>query len=467
MAYPRAMAIESIHPATEEVLERFDELSPEAVEAALEASERAFAAWRETSFAERAGVLRRTAELLRAEKAEHALHMAREMGKPITQGEGEADKCAWVCEYYAANAERFLSPEPIETDAHHSYVRFDPLGPVLAVMPWNFPYWQVFRAAAPGLMAGNALLLKHASNVPRCALEIQSLLERAGLPEGTFQTLLVSARAVAPMLEHPAVRAATLTGSEPAGRSIAENAGRNLKKTVLELGGSDPFVVLDDADVESVAAQAAKARTINSGQSCIAAKRFIVADAIADRFAEAFGAALEKLVVGNPEDPATDVGPLARADLADELADQVQRAVEQGARVVTGGRRLKDVAGLEGGGYFYAPTLLVDVAPDNPAAREETFGPVAALLRAGSDAEAVELANASPFGLGASLWSGDRGRAEALVPRIEAGCVSVNGIVKSDPRLPFGGVKTSGYGRELSSFGIREFVNIKSVWVGE
>ena len=454
------MPIESVNPATGELLERFDELDAAAVDAALARAEQAFAHWRETSFAERADVVQRAASLLREDSAAHARQMALEMGKPIVQGEAEAEKSAWGCEFYAESAERFLSPEPIESDAARSYVRFDPLGPLLAVMPWNFPYWQVFRAAAPSLMAGNPLLLKHASNVPRCALNIHEIFERAGAPTGVFQTLLLSGSAACALLDRPEVRAATLTGSDPAGRAVAEAAGRNLKKTVLELGGSDPFIVLDDVDVEAVAKQAAAARSVNSGQSCIAAKRFIVLDAVADAFNDAFRAALESLVVGDPLERETDVGPLARPDLVDDLDDQVKRGVAAGAKLVTGGRR------LDRPGFFYAPTLATDVAPENPLAREETFGPVAAALRVASQDEAVALANASPFGLGASVWSGDAARAEALAPRIEAGCVSINGIVKSDPRLPFGGVKLSGYGRELSSFGMREFVNVKTVWVG-
>ncbi len=454
------MAIESINPATGELLERFDAHDADQVERALERSQEAFASWRTTPFAERAGVLRRTAALIREELATHAAHMVREMGKPVIQAEAEAEKCAWVAEYYAEHAEGFLSAEPVETDAARSYVRFDPIGTVLAVMPWNFPYWQVFRALAPALMAGNTMLLKHASNVPRCALEIESLLVRAGLPDGVFQTLLVGAGAVAGIVEHPAVRAATLTGSDPAGRALAQTAGRHLKKTVLELGGSDPFIVLDDVDVDAVARQATTGRTINSGQSCIAAKRFLVHEAVAERFAEAFARELSALRVGDPTQRDTDVGPLARPDLVDELDDQVRRALAAGAEARCGGRR------IEGPGCFYEPTLLTELDRTNPVAVEETFGPVAALLRVADEEEALEVANDSEFGLGASVWSGDRARAEALAPRIESGHVSINGIVKSDPRLPFGGVKNSGYGRELASFGVREFVNVKSVWIG-
>jgi succinate-semialdehyde dehydrogenase/glutarate-semialdehyde dehydrogenase len=454
------MPIFSLNPATEEPLETFAELEPGEAARAAEASGRSFADWSRTSFAERAAVLRRAAALLRAEKAEHARHMAREMGKPIAQAEAEAEKCALGCDFYAEHAERMLAPEAVETDAARSYVRFEPLGPLLAVMPWNFPYWQVFRAAAPALMAGNTVLLKHASNVPRCALEIESLLRRAGLPEGAFQALLVGARAVDGLIAHPAVRAVTLTGSEPAGRAVAAAAGRALKKSVLELGGSDPFVVLDDVDVAGVAQKAALARVQNSGQSCIAAKRFVVMERVADRFADAFRAALEALVVGDPLARETEVGPLARADLLAELAGQVARAVERGAKLVCGGARVPRR------GFFFAPTLLAELDAASPVLVEETFGPVAALVRVRSEDEAVAVANASRFGLGASLWSGDAARAEALAPRIEAGCVAVNGILKSDPRLPFGGIKDSGFGRELAAFGIREFVNVKSVWVG-
>lgn len=455
------MTLESINPANETLLERFEELDPAGLASALRRSEEAFTQWRESSFASRAEVLKAAATELRKEKTAHGRQMALEMGKPLGQGEAEAEKCAWVCDFYAENAETFLSPESIPTDAARSYVRFDPLGPVLAVMPWNFPYWQVFRFAAPALMAGNAGLLKHASNVPRCALNIEAIFARAGLPDAVFQTLLVSSRNAGELVAQKEIRAVTLTGSEEAGRRIAEQAGRHLKKTVLELGGSDPFVVLDDVDVEAVAKAAATARMINAGQSCIAAKRFIVIDRIANRFVEAFAAALAALEVGDPLDPATDVGPLAREDLVTDLDEQVRATVAAGARLVLGGRR------IEGPGFYYSPTLLDAVEPGMVAADDETFGPAAAVLRVASDAEAVALANRSRFGLGASVWSGDPDRAEALVPRIEAGCVFVNGIVKSDPRLPFGGVKDSGYGRELASFGIREFVNVKSAWIGD
>lgn len=456
------MPIQSVNPATEEVLETFAPHDDTRVDAALRRAEAAFADWRAAGFDERARVLARAAEILRDERAEHGRQMTLEMGKPLVQAEAEADKCAWVCEFYAEHAERFLAPESLPSDADRSYARFDPLGPVLAVMPWNFPYWQVFRALAPALMAGNPLLLKHASNVPRCALNVEDVLRRAGAPDGVFQTLLVPARTASAIIARPEIRAVTLTGSEPAGREVAARAGEHLKKSVLELGGSDPFIVLEDADPAAAARHAVTARTLNTGQSCIAAKRFLVVDRIADAFVEAFAAALEALVVGDPLERGTDLGPLARADLVDDLEDQLTRARQGGARVVTGGRR------LEGPGYFYAPTLAVDVGPESPIAAEETFGPLAAVIRVADEDRAVEVANASRFGLGASVWSGDAGRAERLAPRLEAGCVAINGIVKSDPRLPFGGVKASGFGRELGgAFGIREFVNVKAVWLAE
>jgi len=453
------MALRSIDPTNGEEFARYQEADATAVAAAVDATAKAFEAWRETSFEQRAGVLRRAAQLLKDEAREHAGLMAREMGKPVTQGVAEAEKCAWVCRYYADHAERFLSPEIIASDAVKSYVRFDPIGPVLAVMPWNFPFWQVLRFAAPALMAGNVGLLKHASNVTGSALAIESLLRRAGLPEGAFRTLVIGSGAVESVIDHPAVRAVTLTGSEAAGAAVASAAGRRIKKSVLELGGSDPFIVLDDVDVRAVAREAAKARTQNTGQSCIAAKRFIVLDAVADAFEDAFASELEALVVGNPLEEKTEIGPLARPDLVEDLESQVERSVAAGARLVTGGRRIGT------SGCFYAPTLLADVTPDMAAGCEETFGPVAALIRAGSDEHAVKIANGSEFGLGASVWSGDAERAERLAPAIESGCVFVNGIVKSDPRLPFGGVKLSGYGRELADFGIREFVNVKTVVV--
>jgi len=449
----------AVNPATGEILREYREHTSEEMESLLDRSRVAFLGWREVPMGVRAEKMRRAAQVLRGRRDVWAQLMTAEMGKTLAAAGAEVDKCAWVCDHYADHASAYLAPEPVATDAGRSFVRFDPLGPVLAVMPWNFPFWQVFRFAAPALMAGNVGLLKHASNVPGCALGIEEVFREAGFPEGCFTTLLVGAALAERAIAHPAVVAVTLTGSEPAGSKVAAAAGAALKKTVLELGGSDPFLVLADADPEAAAQSACLARCINNGQSCIAAKRFIVEAPVAERFESSFARAMAALRVGDPMDPATDVGPLAREDLLVELEDQVARAVRAGARLVTGGRR------LEGPGYYYTPTVLSDVAPGNPAFDEETFGPVAAVTVARDAEEAVALANRSRFGLGASVWTGEAARGEALAARIEAGAVFVNGIVKSDPRLPFGGVKASGYGRELAAFGIREFVNIKSVWV--
>jgi succinate-semialdehyde dehydrogenase / glutarate-semialdehyde dehydrogenase len=454
------VTIESRNPASGELIESFPPHDAAAVAAILQEADEAFRSWRATSFTERAACLRRAAAILRGEKAPLGLIMAREMGKPVVEGEAEVEKCARVCEHYAEHGEAMLAPEPVATDAARSYVRFDPLGTILAVMPWNFPFWQVFRFAAPALMAGNTALLKHASNVPRCALTMEEILHRAGVPRGAFRALLLPSSRIEELLSSSVVKAATLTGSEPAGAAVAALAGRMLKKTVMELGGSDPFIVLDDADPLHAASWAARARTVNSGQSCIAAKRFLVMEPLGDRFVGALRAELEALPVGDPIDYATRIGPLAREDLRRDLHAQVQATVRQGATLVMGGKP------IPGPGWFYPPTLLDRVGPGMAAFDEETFGPVAAVVRVSSEDEAVALANATPFGLGASLWSADPARAERLVSQIDAGAVFVNGMVKSDPRLPFGGVKLSGYGRELAAFGIREFVNVKSVWIG-
>jgi len=453
------MGMTSINPATDEIIETFDETSPVEIERALARAHTTFLEWRDTPFARRAEFMRKAASVLRARKAEYGRAMTLEMGKPIAQSDGEIEKCAWVCEYYAEHAEAFLAEQTRETDASRSYVRFDPIGPVLAVMPWNFPFWQVFRFAAPALMAGNTGLLKHASNVPRCALHIEAVFREAGFPDGVFRTLLVGSSAVARLIGDARIEAVTLTGSENAGRVVGEQAGRAIKKSVLELGGSDPFVVLDDADVAIAARTAADARLINSGQSCICAKRFIVVEPIADRFLELFKAELSSRRMGDPLDPATQVGPQARPDLRDDLHKQVEESIKRGARRLLGGEI------PAGKGAFYPATLLSAVDKGMPAFDEETFGPVAAVIRAKDESDAIRLANDSTFGLGASVWTRDHQRAERVAARIEAGCVFVNGMVKSDPRLPFGGVKRSGYGRELSEYGIREFVNIKSVWI--
>jgi len=453
------MSIQSINPATGEILESFKETSGQELDRVLTGAHAAFLQWREVPFARRAQRMREAAQILRTRRAEYARTMTLEMGKPIVQGEAEVDKCAWVCEYYADHAEAFLAEQPRETEASRSYVRFDPLGPVLAVMPWNFPFWQVFRFAAPALMAGNAGVLKHASNVPRCALAIEEVFREAGFPRGLLSTVLVGSSAVAALIANPRIVAVTLTGSDRAGSKVAEQAGRELKKTVLELGGSDPFIVLADADLAAAARTAAEARLINSGQSCIAAKRFIVVEPVADQFLDRFLDELRSRRMGDPLVRGTQVGPQARIDLRDSLHEQVAESVKRGAKLLLGGEV------PAGKGAFYPPTLLAAVDKGMPAFDEETFGPVAAVIRAKDEADAVRLANDSAFGLGASLWTQDRARAERMAAQIEAGSVFVNGVVKSDPRLPFGGIKRSGYGRELSEYGIREFVNVKSVWI--
>jgi len=443
------------------VIASFEQFTPEQVEHALAEADAAFRDWRRRSIGERSAAMRRAAELLRSRKARYAGLITAEMGKPITQAEAEVEKCAWVCEYFADNAERFLARQPVQTNARLSYVAFEPLGVVLAVMPWNFPFWQVFRFAAPTLMAGNTAVLKHASNVPQCALAIEEVFRDAGFPRGAFRTVLVPGGAVEAIIDDPRVRAVTLTGSNATGEKVAAAAGRAIKKTVLELGGSDPFVVLDDADLGAAAAMAVRSRFQNGGQSCIAAKRFIVVASVAEEFERRFVEGIRKLKVGDPRERTVDLGPLARADLRDTVDRQVRASVAQGARVVLGG------APLPGRGYFYQPTLLVDVADSSPAWREELFGPVAVLVRAKDTDAAIALANDTIYGLGANLWTRDLARAQVLASRIDAGSVFINGMVASDPRLPFGGVKQSGYGRELSEFGIHEFVNIQTVWMSD
>ena len=453
------MPIASIDPATEKTIKVYDEHSDSEVSDKLKRAEETFCEYRRTSFAERAAKMLEAAKSLEGHKKGFAETMTTEMGKPIKAAIAEVEKCAWVCRYYAENAERFLADEVIDTNATCSYVHYQPLGVVFAVMPWNFPFWQVFRFAAPALMAGNVGLLKHASNVPACALAIEDTFRDAGFPDGAFQTLLIGSDKVPRVIEDARVRAVTLTGSEPAGRQVASLAGKLIKKTVLELGGSDPFIVMPSANLDEAVQAAVTARTINNGQSCIAAKRFIVAEDIAARFERQFVEGMQSLIVGNPMDDTVQVGPLATAQILDDLETQVRKTVELGARVLTGGKR------LAGAGYYYPPTVLTDIPEDSSAYREELFGPVACLFRASDVDDAIRIANDTAFGLGASGWTNETDEQTRLIEEIDAGCVFINGMVASDPRLPFGGVKQSGYGRELGVHGIREFVNMKTVWI--
>lgn len=455
------MPIASINPATGETIKTFSEHSESDIEDRLERAYETFNEYRRTTFENRAEKMIRVAELLEDEDQKKMLGilMTTEMGKPINAAIGEVEKCAWVCRYYAENAARFLADEVIETNASRSYVHCQPLGPVLAVMPWNFPFWQVFRFAAPALMAGNVGLLKHASNVPGCALAIQDVFHEAGFSTGAFQTLLIGSAAVERVIEDERVKAVTLTGSEPAGSQVASTAGKVIKKTVLELGGSDPFIVMPSADLDEAVKTAVTARTINNGQSCIAAKRFIVAAEIFGEFERRFVETMERLIVGNPIDDTVQVGPLATEAILADLEAQVNKSVELGGRVLTGGKRLERI------GFYFAPTVLTDIPEESPAYREELFGPVASLFRARDLDHAIEIANDTTFGLGASAWTIDIEEQARFIEELEAGCVFINGMVASDPRLPFGGVKRSGYGRELGAHGIREFVNIKTVWV--
>ena len=437
----------------------FEALSPEEIESKLQRSLEAFRSHRRTSFADRASRMKRAAEILESDKDHFARIMTTEMGKPIKAAGDEALKCAWACRYYAETAERALADEEIVTNASKSFVCCQPLGVILAVMPWNFPFWQVFRFAAPALMAGNIGLLKHASNVPQCAQAIEEIFCRAGFTSGEFQTLLIGSDAVQKVIDDPRVAAATLTGSEPAGQQVASEAGKQIKKTVLELGGSDPFIVMPSANLDEAVRTAVKARTVNSGQSCIAAKRFIVHEGIYGEFERRFVEAMRALKVDDPMSPTTDVGPLATGQIVNDLDEQVQQAVAAGARALTGGKRLPRP------GNFYEPTVLTGVPKSCPVYYQEIFGPVAMLFRARDAAEAIEIANDSDFGLAASVWTQDDAERTRFTDEIEAGQVFVNGMVASDPRLPFGGVKRSGYGRELGTFGIREFVNIKTIWI--
>ena len=455
------MAIATINPATGETVRSFEPLTDAEIEGKLTRAWDVFREYRQAPFAERARMMTRAAEILEAEKQTFARIMTTEMGKPLKAAGDEAAKCAWVCRYYAEWAERFLADEAVESNATRSYIRYQPIGPVLAVMPWNFPFWQVFRFAAPALMGGNVGLLKHASNVPQCALAIEDIFRRAGFPEGVFQALLIGSDKVGRLIDDERVRAVTLTGSEAAGSQVASQAGKRIKKSVLELGGSDPFIVMPSADLDEAAKTAIKARTINNGQSCIAAKRFIIAESIYDEFERRFVEGMEALRVGDPLEETTDIGPLATEQVLKDLDEQVRKSAEAGARVLTGGHR------LERPGFYYAPTVITDIPKGSPAYEEELFGPVALLFRVRDAEEAIRLANDSTFGLGSSAWTNDEGERARFIEELEAGSVFINGMVASDPRLPFGGVKHSGYGRELSAFGIREFVNIKTVWSKE
>jgi succinate-semialdehyde dehydrogenase/glutarate-semialdehyde dehydrogenase len=452
--------IEAINPTDGKRIAAYDEMSPDAVKRAIETANERFLAWRGTGFAHRADRMRKAAAILRANAKAYGRLMAEEMGKPVKDGAAEANKSALGCDYYAEHAEKFLAPEIVPTDARKSFVAFRPLGVILAVMPWNFPFWQVFRAAAPALMAGNAMVLKHASNVPGCALAIEKVFVEAGFPEGLFRTLMIGSKAVEAVIEHPLVRGVTLTGSTAAGRAVAAKAGQMLKKTVLELGGSDAYVVLDDADIEQAAQISTKGRIVNSGQSCIAAKRFIVTGKTKAGFEAAFVKRMAAVKMGDPLDETNEVGPQARHDLRDELHRQVEASIAKGAKCLLGGTIPNNQ------GAFYPPTILTDVKPGMPAYDEELFGPVAAIIPVANEDAAFAAANDSVFGLGGAIIARDLARAERLaVERMDSGTVFVNDSVRSDPRLPFGGIKESGYGRELSAYGIREFVNIKTVFI--
>ncbi|PYR86994.1 MAG: NADP-dependent succinic semialdehyde dehydrogenase [Acidobacteria bacterium] len=453
------MAIASINPATGQVLKTFEPLSDAQIEKKLQLAADTFSKFRKLSFSERARMMARAGEILEVEKEALGRLMTTEMGKTLKSAVAEAAKCAWVCRYYAENAERFLADEVVETPAKKSFIRYQPLGVVLAVMPWNFPFWQVFRFVAPGLMAGNVGLLKHASNVPQCALKLEEILSQAGFPQGAFQTLLIGAQQVDAVLSDDRVVAATLTGSEGAGIQVGVSAAKRIKKVVLELGGSDPFIVTRNASLDQAIATAVEARIINNGQSCIAAKRFIVLDEIAEKFESGFVSRMKSLKVGDPMDPQTELGPLSTADAVKSLHADVQKTIQAGARVLTGGRP------IERPGNYYEPTVLTNIPKDSPAYREEFFGPVASVFRVKNIDDAIRLANDSRFGLGASAWTNDPQEREQFENEIQAGMVFINKMVVSDPRMPFGGVKSSGHGRELGVHGIREFTNIKTVWV--
>lgn len=453
------MSISTTNPATGKTVRTFEPYSSARVNEALDKSVAAYRQYRRTPFADRASRMRKAAGILEAECHELGRLMTLEMGKPIKAGIAEAEKCATACTYYADNAERFLADRPVEMEGGKNWVAFQPLGTVLAIMPWNFPFWQVFRFAAPALMAGNVGVLKHASNVPQCALAIEDIFRRAGFADGVFQTLLIGSDMIDGIIADRRVAAVTLTGSEGAGRSVASTAGRNLKKTVVELGGSDPFIVMPSADLERAVSTAVTSRMVNNGQSCIAAKRFIIHEKIYDEFLKKFVARVSAVKVGDPMDEKTELGPLATASIRDDLDKQVKASVAAGAKLLTGGKK------LDGDGYYYAPTVLVDIPANAPAAREELFGPVASVFKAKDLADATRIANGTTLGLGASAWTRDNAERDQFIADIESGMLFINGMVASDARIPFGGVKNSGFGRELGEFGIREFVNIKSVRV--
>ena len=450
----------SINPATGEIIREYREHSVADTEQIIRDVSSAWEQWKETPFAEKSELMRKAARILRERKETFAKLMTMEMGKLLKESEAEIEKCAWVCDFYADHAPEMLKDEMVETDASRSFVMFQPLGPVLAVMPWNFPFWQVFRFASPALMAGNAAILKHASNVPGCALAIEDIFREAGFPVSLFRALLIPSSVVDSVIANPAVKAATLTGSEAAGRHVASVSGKFLKKTVLELGGADPFIVLADADLDKAVKTAVTARMINQGQSCIAAKRFIVHKSVLPEFESAMKAAFESLKLGDPLDPSTQVGPLARPDLVDEVDHQVKASLDAGARLVIGGYRPGQA------GCYYAPTIISDVSKGMPVYSQETFGPVVSIIAADDEDDAIRIANDSDFGLGGCVWTRDQAHGESIARKIETGSMFVNGMTKSDPRLPFGGIKKSGYGRELSTYGIKEFVNIKTIWIG-
>jgi len=454
------MAMDVVNPATGKTINSYEEMTPAEVETIVQQAHEAHLEWKRTSFAHRAGLMKKAAAVIRSKAEEWAVLAAEEMGKPVRDGRGEAEKCAWVCDYYADHAASILKPEMIDTAASKSYAAFRPLGAVLAVMPWNFPFWQVFRFAAPALMAGNAGLLKHASNVPGCALVIEACFAEAGFPDKLFSTLMIGSRQVAAVIENRLVRAVTLTGSTPAGIAVARKSGEVLKKTVLELGGSDPYLILEDADIKDAAVKCATSRLINAGQSCVAAKRFIVVESVKEQFEALFVEAMRSAKMGDPLDEGTTIGPMARHDLRDELHDQVRQSIDKGAVCLLGGE-IPDSAGA-----FYPPTVLTEVKKGMAAYDDELFGPVAGIITVKDEAEAISVANDSIFGLGAAVFTGDKERGERIAAEeLDAGCCFVNSFVKSDPRLPFGGIKESGYGRELSHYGMKEFVNIKTVYV--